>query len=397
MMRRKPIALLLALCLALGLLGACGGASEAPSAQTDPQQTAAPETGAADAPTPGVTVADPAAENYRRAFEKLDPDEPVLRINGRDIKWKEYFYWMCSIVETIESYYGSIADYNAPFELDAEGRSYAEHIRYYTANSLAQYRALETLCEDWGVTLTEESRAILEEQWARDVNDYTGGDEEAFLEMLGGEFLDREIYEYLNYCAYLYVDAFAARYGENGEKYGDEAALAYAAENDYVRAKHLLFSTVDESRQPLPEAEKADKLAAAEAALKQLREAEDKEAAIDALMPLSEDPGSLYYTDGYTFGKGKMVPEFEDAAYALAEGEVSDIVETSYGYHIILRLPIDPDAVMDIDQSSGAPYTLRFNAAQMDYEQSLDAGVKNAQIETLPSLADLDLQALFNE
>ena len=390
---KRTIAFVLALVLTLGLLSACGGG------KTQPQPTETPAAVTpAPAETPAVTIAeDPARARYTRAFEKLDPEDEVLRINGLSVRWREYFYWMHSIVKTIENYYGRIEDFNAPFDLDQEGRSYAEHIRFYTANSLAQYRVLETLCGQWGITLSQESRELCDTRWETDVNDYAGGDEAGFLELLGGDFIDRELYEYLNYCAYLYVDAFAARYGENGEKCSDEQALAYAAENDYVRVKHLLFSTLDESNQPLPDEEKADRLAAAEAARNQLLQSADREKTIDELMALSEDPGSLLYTDGYTFGRGRMVPEFEEAAYALGEGEVSEVVETSYGYHVLLRLPIDPDAVMDIDQSTGTPYTLRFNAAQMSYESELDAGIENAQFETLPILAELDFQAMFSD
>lgn len=49
----------------------------------------------------------------------------------------------------------------------------------------------------------------------------------------------------------------------------------------------------------------------------------------------SEDPGSAKEGGFLTFGRGQMVPEFEAIAFKLKEGEVSNVFETTYGYHFM--------------------------------------------------------------
>ncbi|MEZ5289371.1 MAG: peptidyl-prolyl cis-trans isomerase, partial [Vicinamibacterales bacterium] len=49
------------------------------------------------------------------------------------------------------------------------------------------------------------------------------------------------------------------------------------------------------------------------------------------------------------FGKGRMVPEFETAAFAMKSGEISDLVKTQFGYHIIKVVDSQPEVVRPLD------------------------------------------------
>jgi parvulin-like peptidyl-prolyl isomerase len=52
----------------------------------------------------------------------------------------------------------------------------------------------------------------------------------------------------------------------------------------------------------------------------------------------SEDPSATHGGEMEPFPRGRMVAPFERAAFALAPGETSDVVETVYGFHILRRL-----------------------------------------------------------
>lgn len=98
---------------------------------------------------------------------------------------------------------------------------------------------------------------------------------------------------------------------------------------EMVKARHILVK-VDKTA---PEEAKKAAKEKAEGLLKRLKGGEDF-AKIAA--EFSDDPGSKAKGgDLGFFPKGRMVPEFEKAAFSLKPGELSDVVETPFGFHII--------------------------------------------------------------
>lgn len=88
-------------------------------------------------------------------------------------------------------------------------------------------------------------------------------------------------------------------------------------EPEQVKVRHILVTTEEEAK----------------SILKELRSGADF---AKVAREKSIDPGSASGGGDLGFIKrGEMVPEFEAAAFALAEGEVSDIVKSEHGYHII--------------------------------------------------------------
>lgn len=124
---------------------------------------------------------------------------------------------------------------------------------------------------------------------------------------------------------------------------------AYSASMDNFRvpervhARHILIKTVDKS-----DAEKKQLLAKAQDILKQLKGGADFG---EVAKKESEDTGTAPKGgDLDWFVKGQMVPEFEKAAFSLKPKEISDIVTTTYGYHIIQVLEHEQAHVKPFDE-----------------------------------------------
>jgi peptidyl-prolyl cis-trans isomerase D len=105
-----------------------------------------------------------------------------------------------------------------------------------------------------------------------------------------------------------------------------EDAWAREPKQDTVNASHILFSIKDPSKE-------AEIRAKAEGVLKRAKTGEDF---AELAKTFSDDPGSKLQGGNLgSFARGRMVKEFEEAAFSLKPGEISDLVRSQFGYHII--------------------------------------------------------------
>jgi peptidyl-prolyl cis-trans isomerase D len=114
-----------------------------------------------------------------------------------------------------------------------------------------------------------------------------------------------------------------------------------------VKVRHILLMTQGKS-----DAEKKQALAKAQDLLKQLRGGADF---ADLAKKNSQDPGSAQ--NGGDLGfivKGQTVPEFEKIAFTAKPKEISDVVTTQYGYHILQILEKEPARVKPFEEAKAA-------------------------------------------
>ncbi len=127
-----------------------------------------------------------------------------------------------------------------------------------------------------------------------------------------------------------------AYYEQNKERFGTK---------EERKASHILIAAGKDA----PAAERDKAKARAEELLAELRKSPGSFA--ELAKKNSQDPGSAAQGGALDFvTRGAMVKPFEDAMFALKKGEISDVVPTDYGYHIIRLDDVKPGVVQPFEQ-----------------------------------------------
>lgn len=191
-----------------------------------------------------------------------------------------------------------------------------------SAEDLAEKKLLLRKAEEAGITLTQaELDSAMNLQYAR-----VGG-QPRYVEMLkaAGVTLEHVQQEVRNG---LIIQRFLEQVLADELEVNDAEIEAAYKEDKTATVRHILLSTQGKS-----DAEKAEIRRKMEGILERARAGEDFAA---LAKEYTDDPGSKENGGLYEdFGRGRMVKPFEDAAFSVPVGEISDIVETRFGYHIL--------------------------------------------------------------
>ena len=352
----------LALTLTL-LLASCG----APAADSSGDPSADPSADASAAPSEQIEV--DLTQALHPFAAGMQAEDTALTVNGQEVPADLFLYWLALNCTYFQQSYGLPLD------------SYGDVVFQDSLSMTAYYILLEQKALEEGCPLTDEQRSAIQEALLADGQETYDNRKLLF-------DLSDETMEFIYSVADYYDNLLNALTTQPTQ---DEL-------NNYVyHAKHILLLTVDLEGTPtvqedgsyaypsLDEETIAEKKALADDLLSQLRSSDNPEALFDELMnEYSEDTGLESNPDGYTTTVGQMVAAFEDTALALNFGEISDVVESSYGYHIILRGEVE-----DLDS-----YADQYRQSQLSGQ--IDQWMAESEITPVEAVENLDVASFYN-
>lgn len=208
---------------------------------------------------------------------------------------------------------------------------------------------------------------------------------DAYLNQIAQFGFSDQTYQNFMYISQCYQALNDYYFGENGVNTPSDEDIQKYYEDNYITAKHILITTVDpasgETKRTDEEAKKE-----AQSILDRINAGED----FDTLMnQYSEDTGLSNNPNGYTFTEGQMITEFYDGAKALAEDEVSELVKSNYGYHIIKRVKLD-DSQLDNFKSD------IISAISGSMDELLQQWMDEAQVETTDLYSTITYENVYD-
>ena len=262
------------------------------------------------------------APNEPNSSAEIAGDSTAVTVNGVDIAESQ-------IEAEVKPQLEKIAAQLSP----AFAEQYKKQLRQQVLERIIVEQLLDQKVKTTGIVITEEEViSRITEMASKQQPPLSLEDFKALIEAYGKSFDDvkQRIKKGLGYEKIMEAQ-WAGKINlteENAKKYYDENAK----EMEQVKASHILIKPGITDPNIDPNEAKAKAREKAEDMLKQIKNGADfaELAKANSSCPSAAKGGDLGF-----FGRGQMTPDFEKAAFELKVGQVSDVVETRFGFHII--------------------------------------------------------------
>ena len=350
--------------------------------------------GQAPAPTPAAT---PAADDIAYQVSGLPRDTVLFTAGGAEVTADNYLYWLFNAIALTKTS-GYLAD-DAAWEEEIDGNSTADYLKRAALENSKLYAVAGAKAAEEGLSLTQEEQETIDGEM-----DTLAATLEAYYGVTLQEYLDQQCiseaaYRWMAYEIPLLVGDLQEKYTQAGEfDPTDENMADMIQREDIHSCKHILLAFPEnEDGSAATDEQKAAVKAEADALLADLQAAADPAAAFEEAMNEHSDDGrdpetnELYKPEGYTFlsngvlvdGSSSLVTPFVQAGVALGEGELSQPVETDYGYHILLGQSADNEETRSLYPN----YAMN---------RRIDQWMAEAQVETTDTYETLDPKAFYD-
>ena len=296
----------------------------------------------------------------------MSKDE-VFRVDDMTCSRTEMLVYISNIAGEYVDVYGRDI-----FEASVEGETLGENVKQLALAKLSQVKVINLLALDRGVEPTEELLSV--------INEAT----DEYLESISEEELSRyQIDRDKIYDMYYEYGMSKLMYSTiikdiNPEISDDEART--------ITVEHILLKTfdIDENgnRVELDSFTKEEKKRLAEELVQRIEGGENFET---LAAEYSEDENLTY-----AFGKGEMDAVFENAAFNLSGGEVSGVVETEFGYHIIKCISTFNREITDENKVKILKNRRdqAFRDIYDDFEENVSRELNDKIFDSLPDMKD---------
>lgn len=313
-----------------------------------------------------------------------DTTPVVMTVDGEEIQSSELAAYIVYNMMYYENYFGMDVSQLAEDTI-------FDSIKEGCRSQIVQYRAIEKLAEQEGVTLSNESKDTLEENknanreslgsetgsFTRWLKYSVKGDEDPFVTYLNSYGYTEELYDENCETMQLQQDII--------EKYYEDGIITEQFNNTYLHAKSILIADTDDEGNLLT----GDELEAARTKAQQILD--QAKANPDDFDTLWEENNSdtAQSENGYYFTEGDMVDEYYNAIKDMEVDAINDelVYHEGYGWFIIKKMALEESALTDTsaylnNTGDGDETTIKTVIGETIVSDKLDEIVEAMEVET---------------